>query len=296
MAKRRTRKKRSGGLFSRLRGALTAPSWSTIRRTGVATTWLAAVVAAIVGWIYGVPQLESRVSAASINTANRIVDVEFIGAPSWAEGDLEAMLAHTARMHLSPDPLAHDELIDARDALIGTGCFEAVHQIRRVSGSLVEVHATFLSPYVVVRHANRDWIIDRAGRLLPPNYRASDRTHFLAIQGVRYDPPSEPAQRWDGTDITAALQLARVLDPQPWVGQIDAIDVTGYMHGQPIRLITDRSSVLIWHSPPGEETAGEVDTAEKIRRMTYMFERWGHVDAGYENEVDLADPQGVFAK
>ncbi len=298
MAKRKTkkRKKNSDGLFTRLRCWVTAPDWPTIRRTGIATTWLLAVIGVIVGWMFGVPQLESRVAAATIAGAEQIVDVRFANAPSWVQGDLEAMLAHTAGAHLSPNPLAHDELVNAQNALLETGCFESIQQLRRVDVTRVEVHATFLTPYAVVNGSNHNWIIDRNGRLLPASYRVSDQSHFIAIRGVRYEPPREPAQRWEGTDITAALRLIRLIESQRWAGQIDAVDITGFMQGKPMRLRTDRGSVLLWHSAPGDEAAGEVSANEKIRRIDFLFEQRGHVDGGYDNELDLADPRGVFAR
>lgn len=300
MAKRKSkgkRRKSSDGLLSRL--APLSPTrwhWPTMFRTGVAFTWLGATAAIIVGWIYGVPRLEARVAQQAVVNADRVVDVHFIGAPSWVSGELESMLAMTARAQLSPDPFARHDLVRARDALLETGCFESVQQVRRANEQLVEVQATFLEPYALVEHDGRGWLIDRHGRLLPPSYRAGAQAHFITIRGVRYSTPAEPAAYWEGTDVTAALRLIRLLETRPWSGQVDAVNMNGFMNGEPIRLVTNRGTELIWDSPPGDEQAGEVTAEEKIRRLQYLFDQFGHIDAGYDAQLDLSDPRGVFAR
>jgi len=300
MAKRKSRSKRrksSGGALSML--APLSPTnwhWPTMFRTGVAFIWLGATVAVILGWIYGVPRLEARVAQDAVINADRIVDVQFAGAPSWVTGELESMLAMTARAQLSPDPFARGDLIRARAALLETGCFETIDQVRRIDDDLVEVRATFLEPYAVAEHSGRGWLIDRRGRLLPPSYRVGEQAHFIRIRGLRYGTPERPAAHWEGTDVTAALRLIRLLETNSWAGQIEAVDMSGFMTGQPIRIVTDRGTELIWDSPPGEEPAGEVTAREKIRRLQYLFDQFGHIDGGYESKLDLTDPRGVFAR
>lgn len=269
--------------------------WHTVRRTTVALTWLIAAVAAIAGWIYGVPRLEARVSQGAINHAQPF-EVEFNGAPGWVNKDLKNTLSDIVRIHVGPDPLMQQDLIQARAALLETGCFESVAQVRRTGDDSIAVDAAFLEPYAVVDYAGRSWLIDNKGRLLPPSYRLSDRAHFITIAGVHYAQPPQSAVQWEGTDIAAALRLIQLLQPQVWAGQVDTIDMTGFMQGKPIRLITDQKSTLIWESAPGDERAGEVTATEKIRRLQFLFDRRGHINGGYQSELDLTDPRGVFAR
>ena len=280
MAKRKSSKKKTPGFAARIMASAAAwLDWRALRRATIALTWLIAAVAAVAGWIVGVPRLEARVSQFAVDQAQPC-KVEFIGAPSWVKKDLKATLSDIVRMHVSPDPLMQQDLINARNALLDTGCFESVAQVRRSGTHAVTVEAAFLEPYAVVKSNGRTLLIDSKGRLLPPSYRVSEHAHFITITGVHYSPPGRAAQQWEGTDITAALRLIALLQPQAWSGQIDTIDLTGFMQGRPIRLITDHGSALIWESAPNEERAGEVSAAEKIRRMQFLFDSRGHIDSG----------------
>lgn len=296
MAKRKSSKKKSSGNVSRFFSTVaTWFDWHAIHRAAIALTWLIAGVAAVAGWIYGVPRLEARVAQQAVDHAQPF-EVKFTGAPAWVNNELRRSLADVVRSYVGPDPLAQQDLIDARIALMETGCFDSVAQVRRSGNYSVEVDATFLEPFAVVKWNGRKILIDNKGRLLPPSYRLSDRAHFLSITGLYYSPPAGPAQRWEGTDVAAGLKLVQLLQPQPWSGQIDTIDLTGFMQSKPIKLITDRGSTLIWQSAPDEERAGEVSGAEKIRRIQFLFDRRGRVDGGYQTELDLTDPRGVFAR
>jgi len=203
---------------------------------------------------------------------------------------LHAMLVRTAQQHLSRDPLADGELQTARQALLDTRCFAEVAQVIRRGPEQVLVEATFLVPFAIVRHRGSDLLIDPQGRLLPSTYRPGEQSQFITIDHVRFSPPTQAGNRWDGEDIVAAIQLIEAIEKRPWRDQVARIVMDGVVDGEPIVMVTDRGCRIVWRSQPGRERPGEVPATEKLRRLDWMYTQWGHIDAGYSGELEITQP------
>lgn len=238
----------------------------------------------------GVPRLQARIGHEAAMTDP---EIRFIDPPPWIDGQLEAWLVLTVQQELKRNPLENTDLIQARNALLDTGCFERIEQVRRVRASVVEIRAVFLQPFALVTDNDGDHLVDARGRVLPAEYRVGASVHFLRITGARFNRPLHPGLRWDGADISAGLHIARLVFSREWWRQIEAIDVSNIDR---ITLRTSHDCHVIWGSVPGEEAVGEVTAEKKIQRLDYINSNFGRIDIDCPNELDITDPKVVTAR
>lgn len=269
------------------------PEWSNVARGSRAAAWLIFGGVIVAAWWLGVSRLEAYVGD---RTDIQRVRITFRDAPAWIEGDLRDRLVRTIAPILHGDPLQRASLIEAREALLITGWFDAVEQVRRVETGRFEIDARFVDPYAVVRHGQYDHLIDPTGRLLPMQFPIGASERFIAILGTHFDPPMRPGLQWEGADLAAALHVHRLIETQRWREQIRAIDVSGNFRGGPIRLVTDRDSIIVWGSPPGEEAPLESLTERKLAYLNHHFEQHGHIDRGIRGEVDITNHIAVTTR
>ena len=238
----------------------------------------------------GVPRLQARIDHEAAMTDS---DIRFLNPPAWMNGGLEAWLVLTVQQELKRNPLDNADLVQARNALLDTGCFERIEQIRRVTTSEVEIEAVFLQPFAIVTDSEGDHLVDSHGRLLPAKYRVGASVHFLRITGARFNRPLRPGLQWDGADISAGLHIARLVFSREWWRQIEAIDVSNIDR---ITIRTSHDCHVIWGSVPGEEAVGEVTAEKKIQRLDYINSNFGRIDIDCPNELDITDPKVVTAR
>ncbi len=265
------------------------PEWEVdqvlMRRGLVWTGWVAAAGVVITGWVLGVPRLEAY---ASSQPPAEVAAV-FKELPSWVDKKLEADLLAIALQLPCTDPLLRDDLVAARTALLATGWFEGIDQVRRVNAELVEIDARFFRPFALIRDSSgkRDHLVDVRARLMPRSFAVGATKGLAAITGTRYDKPTQPGEPWRGEDITAALKVLHAIRDRPWRGQVASVDVSAYHHSSSIRLITDRGCAVLWGRAPGDERGGEVPAEQKIRYLDYHDEHYGHIDRGFLQELDV---------
>jgi hypothetical protein len=269
------------------------PSWENFKRGIVTAISLAIIGGLVSAWIGGVPRL---MAYAAEHNAPEFMEIHFSNPPAWVHGDLEELLIETVLMQIAGDTLNRDELIRVREALLNTGWFDSVQQVRRVHAERIDIDATFVDPYALIRRGDDDHLVDDRGRLLPRRFPAGAAAHFIVITGARFPPPGRPGIEWDGSDVIAALRLHRVLDQQQWRDQVRRIEVTGFVNGRPLRLITDRGSVIVWGSPPGEEAPLESLTDRKLAFLNLHYRNHGHIDGGHAGEIDITDHERVFKR
>jgi len=288
-AKRKTKKKSGGGFkplvaVGGLWNSLTALPWPRISRWTSVAAWIVGAGAVILACTFGVPKLESAVAA--MTDEHEGAQVQFVDLPGWVRGDLLASWELTASRQLSHGPLDRDDLVKAREALLATGWFETVDQVRRISDEEVSVRATFVRPFVVVRDDDGDHLVDPSGTLLPRTYTHGEAGPLMiVVTGSRYRRPRDTGSAWEGQDVSAALRLLRMIDKRPWRGQVARVDVGHYLDRQELVLITDRGSNITWGAAPGEETALEMLAKRKMEFLDFNFEHVGHIDRGFAGDL-----------
>ncbi len=279
--------KRGKGKHKGRRNPLVLDEGSLPRRLIRPGAWVLAILAVLGLWMLGVPRLSTY---ASLNQYANTVDVRFTDKPAWVKDDLQASLIATVQEQLTGDPLRRDDLVAASDALLRTGWITKVHQVRRVEPELVQIDAQFAEPFAVVRDAEGDHLVDDAGRLMPRTFPIGGAAKLIPIVGVELDRPANPGSLWDGADLTAALRLLRYVNEKPWRAQTAVIDVSNYLDGQPMLLITDRGCEIVWGRGPNDPTAGEVTTDQKLQYLDYHHSEYGHIDRGFPRRLDISGP------
>jgi hypothetical protein len=253
----------------------------------------------VVGWIRGVPWLEQHVTAAAEPDA---LQIEFVDLPAWVDGDLLAKLELDVLRNIAADPLDQAGLVVARQALLNSGWFESVAQVRRVRNDLIQVRGTFVRPFAVIRDEDGDHLVDLHGRLLPLTYPreqsdASGRPtvrHFV-ISGVHFERPLRAGMQWEGEDVTAALRLLRLIEDKPGLEQIDAIDTSRFFREGALLIRTDAGATMIWGSAPGDEAPGEITAARKISYLDEAYREYDRIDLGYAGEWEFLE-KGLFVE
>ena len=260
-------------------------SWPTPGRAVVITAWVVATCGLVTAWVLGVPRLEAY---AAEHRSVADVQVRLLDLAPWVGPALESSLAETAARHIGPDPFRRTDLVDAREALLDTGWFVSVDQVRRVGPQLVEVTAVAAEPFAVVHDpvGRRHHLVDGEGRLLPRTFQSAEQTGYIAITGVMYDRPAHPGMMWPGNDVTAALELVALIIGKPWQSQVARIDVARHWKDGSIRMITDRGCTITWGRAPGDEAGGDVPALQKLSYLDYHHDQYGHIGRGLD-ELDI---------
>ncbi len=281
-----SRRKQRLGPIAAIRKGLAGAARPTALRAG---GWAAGGLVLAAAWALGVPRLEAYASArhATLAPAARFS----MPVPAWASGALEAELVMVAAGQLGPDPLRRDDLVAVQQALLGTGWFEDVTQVRRVEPGLVEIDARFAQPLAVARNPGdgRDWLVDVHGRLLPRNFDAGAWGLGVMVGAGFASDGRGRIVAVEPRDAAAAGALLQRILPRPWHGQVARINLE---HGAgdgalTLRLVTDRGCSILWGRPPGDEQAREVTADRKIEYLDYHYSQYGHIDRGFLRELDV---------
>ncbi len=277
MAKRRAKSTAGGKSLSE--------RWNTLRPALVAGAWATTLIGSALALGMGVPALRHQ---AMSNRVDGTLGVVFNDQPSWMT-DAELMpLATEAAKHVTGSPMDRAGLAQAREALMATGWFEEVHQVRRSGTSELTVDADWVTPFAVVRDDGYDYLVDLNGRLLPRCYRPGTAPRgFIRIEGAVQPRPKTYGTRWGGDDVKAALAVARLIEDRPWRSQVAWIDLSETARDGCIRLKTSRDVTLRWGRAPGQEGAAEVPARQKLDYLGWLFDHQGRIDAGCEQQLDL---------
>ncbi len=286
MAKKKKKSSRSKPRFQWLRNI----EWSNVKRGSMAFAWLLGIGAIAALCWYGVPRLQAH---AQTHVDDQVPELVFVDPPAWVQGELKTQLYRTVRPWLTHDPFSRESLVAVREELRSTGWFESVDQVRRVRTDRIEVTGEFVDPYAVVRDRDGDHLVDPAGKLLPLTFPQGEAEQFTVITGARFSRPMRPGMHWEGADISAALRLLQLIEPQPWSHQVEAINITGVIRGEAIRLVTQHGARIIWGSAPGEEDALEALADRKLYSLNYMYDNYGSIDMNRTGTLDITSPTSV---
>jgi len=252
---------------------------------------LAFVTGVIIALTLSVDTLRARVHAPVHS-----VTIRFLDAPAWVGESLHEHLTNLAATWLLGTTLDRVDLINAREALIASGCFADVVQVRRSGYDVVAIEAVFLKPRANVLGSSGPLLVDRDGFVLPAGYRINASTHLVHILNPAYSAPETAAGRWPGDDMNASLLLLDTLDEQDWFSQITAIDLGDYDTQRQLVLVTELGTRILWGSPPGRETVLEALTHEKIERLTWLHDYHGRIDQHHRGEIDVTDASIVIKR
>ena len=251
----------------------------------VGVGWAASFAVMALALGMGVPILTREAAARKTDAPFQVV---FSSRPAWmSEADLTP-LAEVVAERLNGSPMDRDGLTEARRSLMSTGWFNEITQVKRSGMSEVYIEGVWTTPFAVVREGDYDHLIDVDGKLLPRCYRAGTApSSMIRIENASFARPATFGADWAGKDMRGAVALARLIDDHAWRGQIACIDLKRTKDDGCLRLKTNRGCTIKWGRCPGNESAAEVPARQKIEYLQWLFEHYGRIDAGCEDELNL---------
>ncbi len=259
--------------------------WLKSKPLLVAVGWTISFAVMALALGMGVPILQREAAARKSDVA---FQVAFSSLPIWmSEADLTP-LADVVAERLNGSPMDRAGLAEARDALMQTGWFSEIKQVKRSGMSEVSVDAVWTIPFAVVREDGYDHLIDIDGKILPRCYRAGTApTSMIRIEHASFGRPASFGDAWAGKDMRGAVALARLIDDHPWRAQIACIDLDRTKEDACLRIKTNRGCIIKWGRAPGSESAAEVPSRQKIEYLQWLFDHYGRIDAGCDDEMNL---------
>ena len=260
-----------------------------IFRSPLTVAWVLTIGGLIALTALSVPGLRAtRIAAKDLS-------VTFNNPPVWLDESLLYELKNMVRSHLGAVPVGRQGLINASEALEGTGWFSCVDQVAWEDASHATVDASFLVPHARVQTSTDNRFVDpmgivlpeRDGKIVSPDY------HFVTLLAPEHQPPLRPGLRWDGGDIIAGLQVLRLMYDKPWALQVALIDLSSWSYDGSLTLVTDTPCRLRWGSAPGQEVGLEALAQEKLARLDHMYRDYGAIDQGRSVNLDFTRPDRI---
>jgi|TARA_B100000959_G_scaffold281471_1_gene345594 hypothetical protein len=260
-----------------------------IFKSPITVAWTLTIAGLITLTALSVPNLRATRIAA------KDLVVTFDNPPVWLDPSLLTELQDLARSHLAAIPVGRQGLINASEALEGTGWFASVEQVSWIDTSHANVDATFLIPHARVRTRNIERFVNAMGVVLPDRDGriVSSGYHFVTLNAPEHSSPQRPGLRWDGGDIIAALQVLRLIYDKPWALQVKTIDLSSWSSNGSLTFFTDTPCQLVWGSAPGQEVGLEALASEKIARLDHIYRDHGAIDRGRSVGLDITQPDRI---
>lgn len=256
--------------------------------SNIAAMLVLAGCVALLWW--GVPKLRTRL-AERATVAAESFDLAFTNAPSWFDGLRRAEVRDRVRAAVGEGSLLDQRrLATAREALLATGWFRSVEQVRLADHGGFQIDATFVRPFAVVRHGTFDYLVDDEGRLLPMQWTAGHRPaspHYVALVGSGSLPTGGYGTQWPGADVAMGLELARLLAGRAWFPEVSAIDVTRAADARELVLVTRHDGRVLWGRAPSDRSVAEVTPDAKLRTLDYLYATERRIDNGQGRVIDL---------
>lgn len=243
---------------------------------------------ALLAW--GVPRLRARLDAQALASGNTS-EVDFRDAPAWFDARRRAEVSEKVSMAVGyGSVLDPHRLAKAKAALMTTGWFKSVEQVRLADDGGFLVEATFVRPFAVVRHGEFDFLVDDQGCLLPMQWTAGHRPaepHYIAIVGTSEPNRGDFGTPWPGADLAAGLELAKTLLDRPWRTEVAAIDVSSFRNDATLTLITRNDGRVLWGRAPGDRSVAEVTPDSKLSTLDHLYATSGRIDSGGGRIIDV---------
>jgi len=192
--------------------------------------------------------------------------------------------------------------VDVADALKSdpdvSPWIKEIRQVRRTyvhsPGDTIEVDCEFRAPVALVKWNESFWFVDNEGTKLPEQFNAQQvpkvilspdgKVNIRIIEGARH-VPSDPGMRWEGDDLTAGIEMVKLLHNQPFADEIVKVDVSNFQgRDNPkdayLKLITRYNTEIRWGRPISAKDAFvEVAGTRKLEVLERIRKQYGRVDA-----------------
>jgi hypothetical protein len=219
--------------------------------------------------------------------------------PAWMSDRVVRELGLSVAGAVGTSPFDQDALQAAAGRLASSPWVRRVERIARSGNGKIDVHADYREPIALIEHRDGSGIVhgyhmvDADSIRLPVVYKLEHlpKLGLPLIRGVHQAPP-DAGRTWPGGDLKAGIELAEIVNRQPWSTQVRAIDVTNYggrrYVGEPqLKLLTKldddddprNNAGVAWGRAPGDEQFYEPPTATKLANMAQLLRRYSTIDA-----------------
>ncbi len=225
--------------------------------------------------------------------------------PPWMSDFLAeeiSRIAHPTGTHSAFD---HQLLVDVTQMLRASPWIKRVSGVRRAygesSGDTIEIDCEYRAPVALVHWQDYFWLVDGEGVKLPEQFTAQQvprivlgsngKMNIRIIDGV-HNPPVQSGQKWPGDDLTAGLEMVKLLYGQPYAEGIVKVDVTNFGGRVDVRepqlvLGTKYDTQIRWGRPVNsKDFFVEIPTARKLDLLRRVYEEYGRVD-GKQPWIDI---------
>ncbi|MEX0775616.1 MAG: hypothetical protein WD042_07855 [Phycisphaeraceae bacterium] len=263
---------------------------------------LGVILLVVVGWSPARRALSAHVSQTHAR-ALRPEQITFRNAPAWMPANFTYRLQQLLAEQASDDPMDTTGLRRVLLTLERCGWVETIDRVQRTPGG-IEVAAAFRMPAAIVDQRDNYRLIDAQGVMLPGVYRPQHiaRLRLPMISGVIQPAPAMHGQPWAGDQIPAALLLLHVIADQPYMAQVQAVDVSQRdVRGRLRMALVTAQGLVQWGLPPGTEQPLEPSVGVKMAWLLNVYRQTRSIDAGgrivevYGPAVFIHDPDPIQA-
>ncbi len=215
---------------------------------------------------------------------------------TWLDSESRIGLERLVSRQLGENPLDPRAVAGAQEALAATGWFDdsrgGVRVVRGDDG-VVRVHGAWRVPRAAVRVGDTDYLVAASGELLQPMYKR-DGSGFKVILGVSHARP-EHGKPWLGGDVQEGLTLLAFLSGMPGYQQVYGVDVSEFVNGSQLVIVTDQGNRIIWggSSSETEFAPGQAMPRKKREELAKLYATYGRIDAG-RAVIDVRPETGAY--
>jgi hypothetical protein len=142
------------------------------------------------------------------------------------------------------------------------------------------------------------WLVDAEGVQLPEQFSPTQdairkiiigrdgRVNIRVIEGVKRSPAGS-GKKWLGDDLSAGLDLVKLLYGKPFAEEIISVNVSNFGGRRDAReaqlvLKTRYNTEVRWGQPVSpKDFYVEVQAGQKLQRLQSIFEQYKRIDAGH---------------
>ncbi|MBV8781649.1 MAG: hypothetical protein JO353_09645 [Phycisphaerae bacterium] len=292
----KTKNSRKGGKSIKL--APTAAQIERQRKLQRAGVHAAAIFILMVGGFVSLRLLKQHVDR-TIVFSHEPPQVVLKDRPAWMSDFLQRQILASVRPMGSYSAFDRNLLIEVATSLRTNPWIKTVRSVRRAflqrPGDTVEIDCEFRAPVAMVHWKDYFWLVDGDGVKLPEQFTAQQVPHVLVgrdgttniriVEGVR-QPPVEAGHKWPGNDLSAGLDLVKLLYGESFANEIVKVDVANFDGRNNTReaqlvLGTKYGTGIKWGRPVNaKDFFVEVSTAQKLKYLQEVRAEYGRVDAG----------------
>ncbi len=215
---------------------------------------------------------------------------------TWLDSESRIGLERLVTRQLGDNPLDPRAVAGVHEALVATGWFDESRggvRVERGPDGVVRVDGAWRVPKAAVRVGEVDHLVAAGGELLQPMYKR-DGSGFRVILGVSCDKP-EFGKPWLGGDVQEGIALLDFLGRMPGFQQVYGVDVSEFVNGSQLVIVTDQGNRIIWGGSSSREkfAAGQATPEKKREELAKLYATYGRIDAG-RPVIDVRPEAGAY--